>query len=215
LPDGTNVWLNAATTLRYPVQFTGKERRVEISGEAYLEVAHNAAKPFIVQVALPSGDADVTVLGTHFNIMAYKGEDVMKTTLLEGRVSVSRTTDNGQRPMILKPGQEAQVASLARPEHVERSKGGADGITVSDDVDTDQTVAWKNGFLSFQRSGLKSVMRQVERWYDIDVVYEGSLPQRTFSGKVPSSANLSELLQIFEANSIHFNIDGRVLTVKP
>jgi ferric-dicitrate binding protein FerR (iron transport regulator) len=220
LPDGSNVWLNAASSLRYPVQFGGRERRVEISGEAYFEVTHNPKQPFIVQVAAPFGSTEVKVLGTHFNVMAYKSEETVNTTLLEGSISLrtnflrpsaassgdQKTGD--QKATILRPGQQARIPNAV-------AGGSPEGITVIDDADVDQAVAWKNGFFSFQHSDIKSLMRQVERWYDIDVVYKGDIPQRTFSGKVSRNSNLSELLQILDLNSIHFNIDGRVLTVKP
>jgi ferric-dicitrate binding protein FerR (iron transport regulator) len=201
LPDGSKVWLNAVSTLRYPVQFTGNERRVQITGEAYFEIAPDSHKPFIVEAALPNNTgAEVHVLGTHFNVMAYHTEDAMKTTLLEGRIAI-RPTTNGQRPTILSPGEQAQLTN--------------NKISIYKEADLDQAIAWKNGLLSFDHADLKSVLRSVERWYDIDVVYTGDLPPRTFSGKVPSNANLSQLLLILEVNSIHYTLDGRVLTVKP
>lgn len=222
LPDGSNVWINAASTLRYPTQFTGSERRVQITGEAYFEIAHNPNNPFFVEVGLPNNtSAEVMVLGTHFNVMAYSMEDAMKTTLLQGRVAIrtlpkGRTADatgpasgatgltsSDAPPTMLSPGQQALVA------------GARQAVTVVDDVDLDQVVAWKNGLLSFSRADIKKLMRSVERWYDIDVVYQGDLPPRTFSGKFSSNARLSELLTILDANSIHYTLNGRVLTVKP
>ena len=219
LPDSSNVWLNAESSLRYPAQFTGRERRVDITGEAYFEIAHNAAKPFIVHTSVPTPngprEADITVLGTHFNVMAYQNEEATKTTLLEGRISI-KPLANQQKPTIINPGQQAAVTlSSARPEPAEGSKGARAGVTVSDDIDVDQVIAWKNDLLSFQHSDIKTLMRSVERWYDINVVYEGNLPERTFSGKFSSNANLSQLLTILDLNSIHYTINGRLLTIKP
>jgi len=224
LPDGSNVWLNAASSLRYPVQFTGKQRKVEITGEAYFEIAHNPAKPFIVYTSVPTSngprEAEITVLGTHFNVMAYSNEDAIKTTLLEGRVSIRpttaplRTTANEQPPTILSPGQQAVVAPAVTLSLSKGARAGGD-VAVLNDIDLDQTIAWKNNLLSFQHSDIKNLMRQVERWYDIDVAYEGNLPPRTFTGKMSSDANLSQLLTILDLNSIHYTINGRLLTIKP
>ena len=215
LPDGSKVWLNAVSSLRYPVQFAGNERRVQITGEAYFEIAPNPHKPFIVQTALPNNTgAEVQVLGTHFNVMAYNTEDAMKTTLLEGRVAIrttnndQRPTVNDQRPTLLRPGQQSTVT-------LSLSKGASKEITVTDNIDLDQAIAWKNGLLSFDHADLKSVMRAVERWYDIDVKYDGKIPGRSFSGKFPNDASIQQLLTILDVNDIHYSLDGRTLTVKP
>ena len=194
LPDGSEVWLNAASSIKYPTAFIGNERKVEISGEAYFEIAHNAAKPFKVSV----NGMEVKVLGTHFNINAYNDEASVKTTLLEGSVSLSE----GGAVTTLKPGQQAQLRN-----------GG--NIKVINNVDIDQVVAWKNGYFSFNRSGLQTVMRQLARWYDVEISYEGKIPERQFGGKIDRNSNLSEVLKILEESKVHFRIEEKKIIVRP
>ncbi len=193
LPDGTKVWLNAASSLKFPFRFTADERKVELSGEAYFEVAKNRDLPFRVQSARQT----VEVLGTHFNIKAYPDEPAIKTTLLEGSVKVIQ--ENSRNSVMLSPGQQSNVN-----EEMSVSK-----------VDTEFAIAWKNGLTSFKNADIKSILKQVERWYDVKAVYEGEISQRTFSGDIPRSSNLSELLQVLETSNIHFKIDGKVITVTP
>ncbi|WP_293313164.1 FecR family protein [Pedobacter sp. UBA5917] len=197
LPDGTKVWLNAASSLKYPEVFTGNERRVELTGEAYFEVAKNKAKPFHVK----NHNQDVEVLGTHFNINSYMDDHTIKTTLLEGSVKVS----NGQSVKVLKPG--------------EQSIAGSDGngiIRLSADVDTDDETAWKNGLFQFNNANLKSILNQLERWYDINIDYS-SVPDKKYNGMVPRKAKLSEVLKMLEkTGNIRFEIaEGRNLKVLP
>jgi ferric-dicitrate binding protein FerR (iron transport regulator) len=194
LPDGTKVWLNAASSLRFPTQFTGAMRSVDLTGEAYFEVAKNAAQPFHVKVE----GMDLTVLGTSFNIMAYTEEDVIKTTLLEGAVKVTQ----GKEERLLKPGQQSQLTV-------------GNSIKVINDADTELAVAWKNGFTSFRSADIKTIMRQVMRWYNIEVEYEGEIPQRVFTGDIPRDARLSELLQLLEVSKIHFKMNNDRLVVMP
>ena len=151
LADGSKVWLNAASSLRFPTAFAGKERRVEVTGEAYFEVAHDAAMPFIVQ----RGEAEVKVLGTHFNINGYEDEPSLKITLLEGKVRVS----SRDQTAVLKPGQQAQLQTT-------NSK-----LQTTNQVDIDEVVAWKNGLFQFEQADIKTIMRQVARWYNVDVVF--------------------------------------------
>ncbi|UFH56145.1 FecR family protein [Spirosoma sp. KNUC1025] len=193
LPDGTNVWLNAASSLRFPTTFSGAERKVTITGEVYFEVAKDAKKPFRVQVQ----DMDVTVLGTHFNVMAYPGEKVIRTTLLEGKVMVKQAG----RVVSLSPGQQARLVQ-------DRSS-----LNVVDEVDTDEEMAWKNGLFQFSDASLDDVMRQVARWYDVEVVYEGSTPTGHFTGKLSRNTNLSKMLQIFTLSDIRYRIEGKKLIV--
>lgn len=194
LADGSRVWLNAASSVTFPTAFVGSERRVEISGEAYFEVAHDASKPFVVAVA----GMEVKVLGTHFNINSYSDEPSIKTTLLEGRVMVER----GGRQVYLNPGQQA----ILRP--------GQDNIRVAYDVDVDEVVAWKNGSFSYNRVDIETIMRQVARWYDVEVVYEKKTDE-TFSGGLPRSQNVSELLKRLEATErVNFEIKGKLIIVK-
>ncbi len=195
LPDGSKVWLNAASSLKFPTAFVGKERRVEISGEVYFEVAHNAKMPFIVK----SGETEVAVLGTHFNVMAYPDEKVMKTTLLEGSVKVSRA---GKFAM-LAPGQQARLT------------GSSENIRVLDNVDTDKEMAWKTGYFQFEDDNLESIMRQVSRWYDVDIAYEGNASREHFTGRLPRNANVSKVLKILSLSGVKFRIEGKSIIVTP
>lgn len=190
LPDGTKVWLNAASSLHYPVAFTGNTRTVELNGEAYFEVAKNKSKPFTVV----SGGQKVTVLGTHFNINSYKDEDHIATTLVEGSVQVSF----GGKQAILIPGQQSAV------------KNGE--IKVSK-ADIHLAIAWKDGQLAFLRTDLKSALRQISRWYDIDVEYIGNVPDFTISGDVSRDADLSAMLEILKLYDVHFVQQGRKLII--
>jgi transmembrane sensor len=193
LPDGSRVWINAASSLRFPTAFTGNERRVEINGEAYFEVAKNKSMPFIVK----ANDAEVQVLGTHFNVMAYDEEDVVNTTLLEGAVKFV----SGDKISILKPGEQSQL-----------SKNGQ--LKLVNDVDVDQVVAWKNGLFVFDNSELGTVMRQLSRWYDIDVVYRTKNVTTSFVGEIPRTSSLSDVLKVIELTSkLHFEILGKKVIV--
>jgi transmembrane sensor len=204
LPDGSKVWLNAASSIRYPVAFTGNERRIELTGEAYFEVAKDANKPFKVIIP-PSGNNNsgdqVQVLGTHFNVYAYTDEPAMLTTLLEGKVKV---VNGANAVAILEPGQQAISSSVA-----------GKTIKVVDDADIDLAMAWKNGFTAFKSADIKSIMRQVARWYNVDVVYEGAIPQRSFTGGISRNARLSELLHLLEISKVHFRMEGNKLVVIP
>lgn len=195
LADGTKVWLNSESSLRFPTAFVGKERKVEINGEAYFEVAHDAEKPFVVN----KGDMDVQVLGTHFNINTYSDEPSTKITLLEGRVQVKKK----DQYVYLNPGQQAILLP------------SQNSIRVSDDADVDEAVAWKNGRFLFNSADIETIMRQVARWYDVDVVYQNKTG-KTFSGGLPRSNNVSALLKILEASgSVNFEINGKQIFVKP
>jgi ferric-dicitrate binding protein FerR (iron transport regulator) len=194
LPDGSRVWLNAATSLRFPTTFAGADRTVELNGEAYFEVAPLKDHPFQVKV----GHMTVNVLGTHFNVMAYGDEESIRTTLLSGAVRI----EGGNSPKRLEPGQEARLNPLTM------------NMVVAE-ADTDQAVAWKNGLFQFDGAGLKEVMRQVARWYDVDIQYEGTV-ERHFSGYIARSAPLTEVLHMLErAGKTQFTLEGRTVTVKP
>jgi len=199
LPDGSKVWLNTVSSLRFPTAFAGTERVVELTGEAYFEVEKQDKMPFRVHVNVPGDKGmDVRVLGTHFNVMAYDDEAEIRTTLLEGAVKVVK----GDRSSVLAPGQQMKM-----------DKQG--GFKLDENADVDLAMAWKNGFTSFKSADIKSILRQVERWYDIDVMYEGDLSERTFSGGISRDANLSEVIRLLEVSKIHFKIKGRKLTVTP
>ncbi|MCW3467609.1 FecR family protein [Chitinophaga nivalis] len=194
LPDGSKVWLNAASSLKFPTAFTTTTRQVELSGEAYFEISNNARQPFEVI----ANNTNITVLGTRFNIMAYQNETAVKTTLLQGAVKVSRQ----QESRLLKPG--------------EQSLFPADGdLQVIENADVELAVAWKNGFTSFRSADIRTIMRQVERWYDVEVVYNGHIPERTFTGDIPRDAQLTELLKLLEVSKIHFSMEGNQLVVMP
>lgn len=193
LPDGSKVWLNAASTLKFPSVFTGSERKVELTGEAYFEVAKNRQLPFKVQF----DNNVVEVLGTHFNIMAYKNEDYFKTTLLEGSVRISKS---GIKKILI-PGQQAVTNQNEL------------GINVSSG-DTEQAIAWKDNVFLFHNENIRSIMRQLSRWYDIDVVYQTNTEHKDYGIRMSKSKNLSEILKNMElTGTIHFNIEGRRITV--
>lgn len=194
LPDGSKVWLNAASSIHYPTSFTGKDRKVEITGEAYFEVEKNIRMPFIVKV----NDMEVRVLGTHFNVNAYSDEAVAKTTLLEGSVLVARDAAT----VLLKPGQQAQIAKTGT-------------LKVIDNADLDEAVAWKNGVFYFNRVDIQTIMRQIARWYDVDIQYQGEIIPKKFGGEIQRDLNLSEVLEGLKETGIHFRIEGRKLIVFP
>ena len=195
LADGTKVWLNSASSLSYPTTFTGKDRQVQLKGEAYFEVAEDKNKPFKVSVA----DMQVEVLGTHFDVMAYEDENAIKTTLLAGAV---RVTKNGMGSRVLAAGQEASM---------DRSSGS---LTVNE-VDGEEAVAWKNGFFDFEGVSIETVMRQLARWYDVDVEYEGKTDKH-FHGMISRSSNVSEVFRMLElTGAVHFNTEGKKIIVKP
>jgi ferric-dicitrate binding protein FerR (iron transport regulator) len=194
LADGTKVWLNASSSLRYPVAFAGKERSVELTGEGYFEVEKDEAMPFKVKV----NAMEVDVLGTHFNVNAYSDESTIKTTLLEGAVKIK----NSHAANILSPGQQAQIAEDGR-------------ISIVNNVDMDEVVAWKDGYFQFNQADLKNIMRQISRWYDVDIRYEGGIPDRKFGGDISRTANISEVLNILKISQVHFRIEGRTLILTP
>lgn len=206
LPDGSKVFLNASSSLKYPVSFAAKERKVELKGEAYFEISHNKKSPFRV---IAKGQT-VEVLGTHFNIMSYDDEKAVKTTLLSGSVKVSsnggrtagaNTAKSAVESLILKPGEQAQV-----------SPGN---MKIIHDVDLEDVLAWKNGYFKFNEN-LRSIMTKVSRWYDVEVVYETQPdPEFKFKGEISRDKNISELLNMLDyTGNVHFKIEGRRVIVK-
>lgn len=194
LSDGTRVWLNAGSSLTYPMAFSGRERKVQISGEGYFEVAHNANMPFKVTKA----NMEVAVLGTHFNVNAYDDESLIKVTLLEGSV---KTSLGNREAVILKPGQQAQVAST---------------IKVLKQVNLEKEMAWKQGMFRFENTNIEEIMRQVARWYNVEVEFRGDVSNLNFGGSVSRQANISELLKRLEAtNLVKFLIVDRKVIVTP
>ena len=200
LPDGTRVWLNAASALKYPVAFTGTARKVELTGEAYFEVAKNKAKPFIIHTA----KQEVTVLGTHFNINAYADEPNTRTSLLEGSVKVAKLNDAAS--VMIKPGQAALVGD----------PGNASRIQIAS-IDPDEAVAWKNGYFMFDSENLESILRKVARWYDVDITWQSrNSAQKEFSGTISKYSNASQVLKKLElTEAVHFKIEGRKIIVLP
>jgi transmembrane sensor len=207
LPDGSKVWLNAASSLRFPIVFAGNERIVELTGEAYFEVnpqeqqgtAKNQANanskiaktPFIVKINTPAGNKnEVEVLGTHFNVMAYTEEGAIKTTLIEGKVKVT----SGNAFQTIRPGEQARL------------KEG--NISVKN-VDADDVIAWTTGFVPVAGPDVEYTMRQIERWYDVNIVYEGKKPVGSFEGKLPRSTSIGDLIKLLEANNIKARINEK------
>ncbi len=193
LSDGTQVWLNSFSSLRYPVTFSGKERRVEITGEAYFEVAKNEQLPFIVQ----REEIEVKVLGTHFNVNSYADENNIKITLLEGAIKIN----NASTSKLLRPGDQAAL-------------NGNGGIAVNADVDLDEVIAWKNGRFEFNGQTIDQIMRQVERWYDVKVEYKGKIADDHFVGDVSRMENVSEVLKMLaHTGVINFTIENKTIIV--
>lgn len=206
LSDGSKVWLNAASGIRLPAKFTGNERKIELNGEAYFEIAHNRAMPFKVI----SNGQEVEVLGTHFNINSYSDELSVKTTLLEGRVRVVPTarytglisgSRKGVEEVILKPGQQAVL--------------NAKNLQVID-VDTEEAIAWKNGLFTFDNEPIESVMRKIARWYNVDIEFRGRNKDQVFSGTISRFEHASKVLEKLElTGGVHFKIEeGRILVME-
>ncbi|AEV96633.1 hypothetical protein A4D02_20915 [Niastella koreensis] len=192
LSDGSAVWLNSSSSIRFPVAFNKQERRVEITGEAYFEVTHNDRKPFKVSV----NGVEVQVVGTVFNINSYNDEASMKTTLLTGSVKLTK----GNEQVMIKPGEQAEVVDKT--------------IKVNTGVNVNKEVAWKNGLFYFKNENLKAIMRQIARWYDVDVVYEGKISNDEISGKIYRNANLSEVLKLLNVLDVNYKIEGKKLIIK-
>lgn len=196
LPDGSKVWLNAASSLKFPTVFSGKDRYVELKGEAYFEVTKNKSLPFIVK----SSDQLIEVLGTHFDVNNYPEEPQAKTTLLEGRVKAS----SGKGAIYLDPGQQAVV-----------SKADSSGnIKVLRGIDTEESIAWKNGNFQFDNAGIETVMRQMSRWYNVDIEYSGKIPGDHFSGSFSRNMNISQAFKLLEFSGANFKIEGRKIIIK-
>jgi ferric-dicitrate binding protein FerR (iron transport regulator) len=197
LPDGSRVWLNAASSIRYPVVFTGKERRVEMSGEAYFEVVANAAMPFKVHTA----SQQVEVLGTSFNLNAYDDEAHTQTTLVEGSVRIVNQASVNQASVILKPSEQASL-----------SRHAAGAITVSA-ANVDATVAWKNGLFEFKDADIQTIMRQLSRWYEVEVKYKPGAKGRRLTGKIQRTARLAEVLEMLSYAGLDLSVNGNTIEV--
>ncbi|MBC9914881.1 FecR family protein [Chitinophaga varians] len=200
LADGSKIWLNAASSIRFPATFTGNERLVEVTGEVYFEVNQQANKPFRVKVKTPGmEEMTVTVLGTSFDVMAYADEQAIRTTLVDGAVQVAR----GTQQSLLKPGYQASI-----------EPGG--GTFTTSPADIDQALAWKEGKFRFRNTNLRTIMRQLARWYDIEVVYDGNVSDIDLTGVISRREDASALLKALETTQrIKFTVDGRTITARP
>jgi transmembrane sensor len=206
LPDGSKVWLNSASSITFPTAFTGDERKVTITGEAYFEIVSlplrsGAGKKMPFKVIIPPqqgrAGASVEVLGTHFNVNAYDDEDAMKTTLLEGKVKVF----SNEQSEILKPGEQVSVSHSSQ-------------LSQPIPVQTEEVMAWKNGLFHFENADIKTVMRQLSRWYDIEVEYKGDFKNDTLVMEVPRNTNLSDVLKVIESTAgLKLKIEGKKVTV--
>ncbi|QEC43230.1 FecR family protein [Pseudobacter ginsenosidimutans] len=201
LPDGTKVWINSASSIRYPVAFTGNQRQVEITGEAYFDVVKNSRMPFRVRV---NDKAEVEVLGTGFNINAYENEESISTTLIEGSVKITGRhigVSGEQFSRILTPGQQLQLTEK-------------NGIVLEPDIA--KVIAWKNGLFNFEGMELKQVMKQIARWYDVEIVYKGKVPDVKFYGKISRDISLAGLIKGFDGSGVHMSIEQeKQLVVMP
>jgi transmembrane sensor len=215
LPDGTKVWLNSGSSIRYPVFFAGNLREVELRGEAYFEVAKNASAPFKVKI---NRKAEVEVLGTEFDVDAYENEPSIKTTLLEGSVRMAEAlsaplvgvnTSKEKPSVVLKPGQQAQL--IAR----ENAGNGGVQLKINNDVDLEEVTAWKNGLFRFNGESIETIMQNAARWYDVDVVYKTD-NKLSFVATISRDVPISKLLKLLElTDRVHFQIDGKKITVLP
>ena len=212
LSDGTQVWLNAESSLKYPVTFTDNQRKVEITGEAYFEVVHNTAMPFKVALppsGVPNGNGrspeggEVTVLGTHFNVNAYDDEDAIKVTLLEGSVKVA-TINDGQSTVI-KPGQQAILSGVGGTNN--------DQLSTFNSPDLNAVMAWKNGWFEFDNASVNTVLRQLARWYDLQIEYEKQSNEK-IGGRISRDLPLSALIKMLQSNGVKLELKERKLTVK-
>ncbi len=192
LSDGTKVWLNAGSSITYPIVFIGDNRKVSIVGEAYFEVVRNPRKPFYVE----KDDVSISVLGTAFNVNAYDNENSVKVTLVYGKVSISKS--GIMHDVVLKQAQQASIGN---------------DIAIRDDVDLESVIAWKNGYFSFDRADIKAVMRQVERWYDVEVDIGEKYGDRRFNGEISRMSSVSKVLEVLKESNIHFKVEGKKITI--
>jgi ferric-dicitrate binding protein FerR (iron transport regulator) len=218
LPDGSKVWLNAASSIKFPAAFTGNEREVEITGEVYFEVApvrlrSGLKMPF--KVTIPGGAA-IEVLGTHFNVNAYPDETSVRTTLLEGSVKVNQSAignrqsaKDAERAVVLKPGEQAVLAAVNSRFTIADSR-----LTIDHSPDLDQVMAWKNGLFHFENVDIKTVMRQISRWYDIEVEYKGAINNEPLIIEIPRNTNLSDVLKVLETTTeLQLKVEGKKVIV--
>ncbi|QPH40314.1 FecR family protein [Pedobacter endophyticus] len=195
LVDGTDVWLNANSSIKFPTIFANNTRKVQITGEVYFEVSKDKSKPFIVN----TNQTSIKVLGTHFNVNAYDDEECQRTTLLEGSIELSK----GKEKQLILPGQQASTYKTS------------DLIKLKEVDDLDAVIAWKNGYFQFERADLQSVMRQISRWYDTEVTYNGKIPTKEYSGKMPRNAEVNKLIEMLAYTGIHCKVYQGKIIVNP
>ncbi len=199
LSDGTRVWLNSASSITYPTFFSSSLREVSVTGEVYFEVAENKKRPFIVSIP---GGSKIEVLGTHFNVNVYDDESEQATTLIEGSIRLSK---NDQKIMVT-PGQQA----ISKNGDSEGKK-----FFQLQEADIEQVLAWRNNFFVFNKADIPVVMRQLSRWYDLNIHYNGKIPHRSFQGKIPRDISLSQVLNALEKMEVNFEIKDKILIVSP
>lgn len=196
LADQTQVWLNAGSSITYPTAFVGNKREVTMTGEVYFEVERNEALPFTVRI----DKQVIQVLGTHFNVNAYDDELMTRTTLLEGSIRITSTSNAGKTEVI-KPGQQAQITA-------------AGDLRIANNVDTEEVMAWKNGLFRFKGMSMEAIMRQLSRWYDVEIVYKAKIPDYGFNARISRDEPVSEMLKILELTElVHFEIEGKKVIV--
>ncbi|MFN0291971.1 FecR family protein [Pedobacter helvus] len=199
LEDGTKVWLNAASSIKFPTHFAGSQRAVDITGEVYFEVAKNKKMPFIVRTQ----NQQIEVLGTHFNVNSYTDEAKETTTLLEGSVKVAKLKNGAVQvgaSKIISPGQEASLTSVDK------------AISVNP-ADLEAAVSWKNGYFKFDKADIQTVMRQISRWYNVDVKYNGEISADLFVGKIKRTEDIAGVLRILELSKINTSVKGRTIVI--
>jgi transmembrane sensor len=234
LPDGTHAWLNSASSIQYPTAFTGNERKVSVTGEVYFEVAKNKKMPFRLNV---NNKAEIEVLGTHFNVKAYENEEVINTTLLEGSIAIALSPEQNEKmqqtkersknrsKLILKPGQQAQILVGQNTMQVngvslkeaaaKKAAENKSGVTVINNTDIDRVMAWKNGVFDFNDIAFADAMYQIERWYDIQVIYEKGIPADIeLNGKITKDNTLNDLVVILEKIGVKCRLEGRKLLIQ-
>ncbi|RZL40688.1 MAG: FecR family protein [Pedobacter sp.] len=195
LVDGTEVWLNAASSITFPTAFVGNDRKVKVTGEVYFEVSKDKQKPFMVN----TNQSEIKVLGTHFNVNAYEDEDYQKTTLLEGAIEIKK----GNLTKLLSPGEQANISTVSET------------IKIKQIENLDAVIAWKNGYFQFLGSDLQSFMRQISRWYDTEVIYNGSIPVKEYTGKIPRNSHVDDLIKMLSYSGIHCKVENNKITINP
>ncbi len=194
LSDGSHVWLNSESSITFPVAFIGNFRKVSITGEAYFEVAHDTSKPFFVT----KGNMNIKVLGTHFNVKAYDDDKDIKVTLLEGSIDVSNVNEH----LLIKPGQQAVI-------------GTESNITLTENIDTDQVMAWKNGVFQFNNTPIEDALKQLARWYDVEIIYEGKTPDIELWGEIKRDLTLSQSLRGLGKMGVKYKIEEGKIIIMP